>query len=517
MEVGFVKNIKNFLIHLDGLPSIRVNEIVENETGVRGWVFALLPEIVEALLIDEGPVEPGQLFKRTGQKLTIPVGPFLLGRTINPLGVSLDGKSPLPEDKNIPRYDLDLPALGIYAREFIRNQFETGITVIDSLMPLAHGQRELIMGDARSGKTEFLINVIVNQAKKGVVCIYASIGKPIGQVKNLLDGLKESKALDYTCVVSTSSSDPAPLIFLTPQTAFSVAEYFQRQGKNVLIILDDLGNHSKIYREIALLSERPPGRESYPGDIFYQHAHLFERAGNFKKEYGGGSITALPVIELNLNDFTSLIPTNLMAMTDGHLLFTSALALQGQRPAIDISLSVTRVGAQTQNRVLNGLGTRVKQTLAEAKELETVAKFSFELPFTTQIKLRRKDQFDELLKQPALSYLPQEIQAILLSLPFTKFMVDKDKEFVENYREKIIHVFSTDPELSLITKKALHYRDETILIQTVDQATKRLAELILPPPPPPKPTPTQSPTPTPFRPQQKSLTKKVEKKFNFLK
>ena len=447
MEIGIVKSAKNFLVHLDGLPTIKVNELVENEAGVRGWVSTLLPETAEMLLIDDGQVEPGQVFKRIGKQLTIPTGNFLLGRAINPLGVPVDSKAPLPQNKNVQQSNLDAPAKGINAREFIKNQFKTGITLVDSLIPLGNGQRELVMGDARSGKTEFLMNIITNQSVTGVICIYASIGKPIAQVKNIIDTLKKKKALDFTCIIATSSSDPAPLIFLTPQTAFVAAEYFQNQGKNVLLILDDIGNHAKIHREIALLSNRPPGRESYPGDIFYQHAHLLERAGNFKKESGGGSITALPVIELNLNDFTTLIPTNLMGMTDGHLLFRSTFALQGQRPAIDLSLSVSRVGAQTQNRVLNKLTTRVKQTLAEAKELETVSRFSFELPFATQLILRQKDQFEEILKQSSFSYVPQEIQAILLSLPYTKFMSDKGKDFMAIYKEKIIQAFLADPEL----------------------------------------------------------------------
>lgn len=506
MEIGIVKSVKNFLIHLDGLPTVKINELVENEAGIRGWVSTLLPDVTEVLLIDDGPVEPGQVFKRTGKQLALPMGNFLLGRALNPLGVPVDGKAPLPQSKNKKQSDLDSPALGISAREFIKDQFMTGITVVDSLMPLGKGQRELIMGDARSGKTDFLMNIIANQAKTGVICLYASIGKPIAQVKNIIDTLKKKKALDYTCIIATSSSDPAPLIFLTPQTAFSVAEYFQNQGKDVLIILDDIGNHAKIHREISLLSNRPPGRESYPGDIFYQHAHLFERAGNFKKKYGGGSITALPIIELNLNDFTTLIPTNLMGMTDGHLLFRSSFALQGQRPAIDISLSVTRVGAQTQNRVLNKLATRAKQTLAEAKELETVSRFSFELPFATQLILRQKDQFDEFLKQAPFVLIPREIQAILLSLPYTKFMTDKGKDFTAFYKDRIIQAFLTDPGLLKITRSALAQKDDQTLINLVEQATVRLAKLILPPPPslPPKTTPL------PLPPKKENLLDKME-------
>jgi len=223
-------------------------------------------------------------------------------------------------------------------------------------------------------------------------------------------------------VVASSSADSPPLIFLTPQTAFALAEFFQKQGKDVLIILDDMGTHAKIYREIALLSSRTPGRESYPGDIFYQQAHLLERAGNFVKVLGGGSITALPVIEINLDDFTTYIPTNLMAMTDGHLLIRSSLFTRGQRPAVDLSLSVSRVGQQTQNPLQNALSTKVKQVLTAGTQLETVSRFSFELPEETQLILKQHDLLEHLLRQPPLTNFPQEHQVILLSLPFTSFV-----------------------------------------------------------------------------------------------
>lgn len=474
-EVGFVKNIRNFLVHLDGMPTVKTNEIVENEAGVRGWISGLLPDRVEMLLLDEGIVQPGQLFKRSDKRLEVTIGQFLLGRTINPLGTPIDGKGPLGNtttDQNLP---LNNEAPGINFREIITEQFDTGISHVDTLVPLGKGQRELLVGDARSGKTDFIVDIIVNQGQTGVICIYAAIGKPIAEVGGFIDILNTNKALDHTIIVATSSTDLAPLIFLTPQTAFTIAEYFQKQGKDVLVILDDLGNHAKIYREISLLSSRPPGRESYPGDIFYQHAHLLERAGNFNKEAGGGSITALPTIEVTLSDFATFIPTNLMSMTDGHLLFKSSLYNQGQRPAIDTSLSVSRVGQQTQNRVQNLLSTRIKQVIAQATQLETLSRFSFELPFETQLILNQRSTIEELLKQPPLTYIGKEEQVVLLALPFTSFLKDKDKEFVRANLQVLLDTLSNDPELAKITESVFNFKDDKELIAALEKVSDKFA------------------------------------------
>ncbi len=485
-EIGFVKSVKNFLVYLDGLPTAKVNDLVESDTGVKGLVSALLKNSVEVLLLDEEPVKLNQTFKKTGQRLTIPVGEFLLGRAINPLSVPIDGKGLFAKSLTNTSADLDKPAFGIGQREFIKDQFKTGITLLDSLIPIGRGQRELVVCDARSGKTEFLIDIINNQKfittsyptqNSPTICIYASIGKPLAELKTTIDALRANKALFYTVIIAAASSDPAPLIYLTPQTAFAIAEYFQSQGKNVLVILDDMGNHAKIYREISLLADRSAGRESYPGDIFYVHAHLLERAGNFKKEVGGGSITCLPVIELNLADFTTFIPTNLMSMTDGHIMFKSALYNQGQRPAIDLSLSVTRVGQQTQSKVANLLATRIKQTLAQAEELETVSKLSFELPFATRLLLLQKEQIEELLRQMPLTFIPEEIQLILLSLPYTTFFQNKDKNFISRYKDLIIKAFAEDPQLSQITKSVLTLKSDIDLIKRVELAGGRLGQM----------------------------------------
>lgn len=476
-EVGFVTKVRDFLVYLDGLPTIRINDMVHSDPDwggpqVRGWVSAILPDAVEVLLLDDGAVKPGQMFKRMEERLTVAVGGHLLGRAVNPLGIPIDGKGPLLSTRTTAKSELDRTASGIQARQFITEQFISGVSIVDSLIPLGKGQRELVLGDARSGKTSFLIDLIVNQAGSGVVCIYASIGKPITEVRSLIDILKANQALAHTIVIAASSTDTAPLIYLAPQTAFSVAEYFQQKGKDVLLILDDMGNHAKIYREIALLGNKAPGRESYPGDIFYAHAHLLERAGKFGPKEGGGSITAIPVIELNLNDFTTFIPTNLMAMTDGHLLFKSALYNSGQRPAIDIPLSVSRIGQQTQSKAQNLLATRVKQVLARSLSLETISRFSTELPEATQQVLHQASLIHEMLKQESLTKVSPQVQTLLLGLVFTSFLRSHDVAYLRANKQKLVEAFEKDPTLLALTGTVFSLKDDEEIIEKLEEVVK---------------------------------------------
>lgn len=476
-EIGYVISCRDFLIRLNGFPTIRVNDMVVSDNNLRGWVSSILEDQVEILMLDEGTILPKQKFNRLPDRLGVTVGDFLLGRAVDPLGVPIDGKGLLAKTKTSEVLELDTEAPTMESREFIANQFLTGITLVDTLIPLGKGQRELVVGDAHSGKSSFLTDIVINQKDTGIICIIALIGKPAMAVRGLIDILKSNKALDHTVVVATSSSEPAPLIYLTPKTALTVAEYFQKKGKDVLVILDDLGSHAKIIREIALLSNRSPGRESYPGDIFYAHAHLLERAGKFRPEYGGGSITALPVAELHLNDFTTLIPTNLMSMTDGHLLFKASLHSQGQTPAVDISLSVSRVGRQTQSHLVNLLATRIKEVLSSAADLETISRFSTELPAQTQLILRRRDLIMEILKQDSLTLVPKQVQVILLALPFTSFLQDKPRIFIEQYKKTITEAFLTNPQLLSITKSVDQIKTDDGLIQSLEGIGGTLAKI----------------------------------------
>ncbi len=476
-EIGYVIGSRNYLAYLDGLPTIRVEDIVESDGGIRGIINSLSPESVEVLLLDEGAISPGMSFHATGKKVTVGVGTFLLGRSINPLGLPIDGKGILEKTSTKEERELDRQAEGIDAREFINTQLTTGITLIDSLVPIGKGQRELVLGDNHSGVSNFLINLIVNQKDSDTICVYAAIGKPASFIRNLMNTLQVNNALSHTVIVATSSTEPTPLIFLTPKSALTIAEYFQQQGKDVLLILDDMGIHAKAYREISLLGGKSPGRESYPGDVFFTHARLLERAGKFNKEAGGGSITALPVMELQLTDFTGFIPTNLMSITDGHLLFKSNLYNKNQRPAIDIALSVSRVGRQTQHSVNNALSRRARQVLAKAQEMETLSRFSTELPAETQLILRQKTLIEEILAQDDLTTIPLHIQSILLALIFSTFLSDKNEGFIKKNKSILITAFTKDPLLTPIAQAVPRLKSDTELIAMLEKVTPKLTEL----------------------------------------
>ncbi|MDO8429726.1 MAG: F0F1 ATP synthase subunit alpha [Candidatus Daviesbacteria bacterium] len=477
-EVGFVLSVRDFLVYSDGLPSIKINEIVVSETGARGWVNGLLEDRVQILMIDENNVQPGEMFKRSGKSLDLSVGQHLIGRAINPIGVPLDGKGPLKKIKADELFEIDQEASGIDKRQFITDQFITGLGVIDTLIPLGLGQRELVLGDIRSGKGRFLLDVVINQKQTGTVCVYCLIGKATTEVRAIMDELTASGALSYTVIVAASANDMAPLNYLAPHSAMTIAQYFQKLGKNVLVILDDLGIHAKVHREISLLSDKSPGRESYPGDIFYQHSHLLERAGRFTAEFGGGSITVLPAIEINLNDFTTLIPTNIMSMTDGHLLFKSALFSQGIYPSVDIDLSVSRVGRQTQNRVQNSLSSKIRNILSQAKSLETLSSFSSELPEETQIILKQKNILEEFLKQDFRTYLPLSLQTAFLGLALTNYLKFKPLDVIIRNKMVFLKGLFEAREFAQITANALKFKSDDELIAKLETVASKFDSLI---------------------------------------
>ncbi len=467
-EVGFTLSIHNFLIHCDGLPSVKVNDLVESESGGKGWVNSLHPDKISILMLDDVSVEPRTMFKKSGLRLTITPSDAMLGRAISPIGIPIDGKGPVAVTAGLTAVELDSEAPGIEKRQFIKSQFQTGVTLIDTLIPIGQGQRELILGDARSGKTRFLVDTVHNQKDKNTIVIYTLIGKPTTSVRNLMNILEANKCWSYTIMVAASSTDVPPLAFLAPQAALTIAEHFQKQGKDVLVILDDMGNHAKFYREISLLADKYPGRESYPGDMFFTHSHLMERAGKFTSEAGGGSITLLPVIEINLNDYTTVIPNNLMSMTDGHLLFKSDLFNTGQYPAVDISLSVSRVGKQTQNRVQNSLAEKLRQVLSQARAFETIARFSSELPQDTQVILRQKDLILELISQSPLTNLSLETQTTLLALVFTSYLKFKEVNWLKINKDKLIKTLLTQPEIAKVTQGAFKFKSDDELIAKLD-------------------------------------------------
>jgi F-type H+/Na+-transporting ATPase subunit alpha len=476
-EIGYASSINDYIVWINGLPNVSINELVVSEQNAKGMVISFKENLVEVLMLDDAKIKPREIFRRTLKQLTISAGPHLIGRVINPLGQAIDGKAGFTGMGHpIELYQAPAP---IKYREHITYQFETGITAVDMLMPIAFGQRELVIGDPHSGKTGFLIDTVINQRGKDVLCVYVMVGKPNSEIKKLIEILRANKALEYSVIIASSSSERAPLGFLNPLVGLSIAEHFQRKGRHILLILDDLGVHAKIYREISLLSGKAPGRQSYPGDIFYQHARLMERAGSFNKTLGGGSITALPVIEVNLEDFSGYMPTNLMGMTDGHLKFSSALYKRGRRPALDIELSVSRVGHQTQNLAQKGLADKVKAGLAEGKKLESYSHLGSDLSEQTQAALKQSRQIEAILKQPSALKIPIIVQMILLGLTFTPFFGQKDTNFVTIYKDKIISYFLEKVDLKKLQSDTANMADEKEFIKSLSALIPELEKVCM--------------------------------------
>lgn len=440
-EIGFLTASQDYLLYLEGLPSARVNDIIISSRGGRAIVTGLIHSRIEALMLDKMRATPGETFTLDARGLRIPQGSILLGRAMNPLGAPLDGKPGFPPVGK--KIDLDTIAPGISMRKIIDQQLYTGIMVVDTLLPLGKGQRELIFGEPRSGKSSFLLDIILNQKNKNTICVYTAIGRSEVDLKRLIKQIQEAGADRYTTVVAATSSDSAPLISIAPAVASSIAEHFVHDGWDVLVIFDDFGAHAKYLREIGLLSGRIPGRESYPADIFFAHSHLVERAGNFNETAGNASITLLPVIETNIENFTNLIPTNVMSMTDGHLLFSASLRAQGQYPAIDPNRSVTRVGHQTQRPLHKIVADKIRSLLADFHELERYGRFGSELTAQTQILLKQGTFASELLKQETGQSIDPNSQILLLSLVFTPFFNNRDIEFVKRHKVDIIGVLSS--------------------------------------------------------------------------
>lgn len=454
VEVGFVVKAQDYLIYLEGLPSVKIDDIIIGEKGGRALITALDHERIEALMLSKERPYPGDSFTIEPKGIVVPTGNRILGRAINPLGEPLDGKGEL-DHSSWAKIDFSFVAPGVDSRKVISDQLITGITTVDTLLPIGKGQRELIFGEPRSGKTAFLIDTILNQKGGNIICLYVAMGKAEIDVKKFINSLAENGGLSYTVVVAATSSESAPLISIAPLVAFSIAENFLKTKRDVLMIFDDLAMHAKYLREIGLLSGRVPGRESYPADIFYAHSRLVERAGSFNEKWGNSTITLLPVIETDLENFSSHIPTNIMSMTDGHILFTAALRSQGVYPAIDPERSVTRVGHQTQRPILKVLADRIRSLIANYHELERYGRFGSELTGETQKLLKQGAITLELLKQDQMERIEATAQILLLSLVFSPFFDNKDIEFVRRNKRNIIKSLRESAEFKIIGNKVL--------------------------------------------------------------
>lgn len=411
-EIGHVIEVGDSIARMSGLTKCQSNEMLEFPGGTYGVVLNLEEEIVGAILLGEYKhIKEGDVVKRTGRILSVPVADSLIGRVVNPLGQVLDGGNKIKTSKFYP---LERIAPGVMTRERVSQSVETGIKAIDAMIPIGRGQRELIIGDRQTGKTALAIDAIINQKGKNMICVYVAIGQKESKIARIVAKLKETGAMDYTIVVVAGASDPASLNYLAPYAGVAMAEYFMDQGKDVLCVYDDLSKQAWAYREISLLLRRPPGREAYPGDVFYLHSRLLERACRRNKEHGGGSITALPIIETQAGDVTAYIPTNVISITDGQIFLETDLFYRGIRPALNVGISVSRVGGDAQIKPMKKVAGKLKLAMAQFRELEAFAQMASDLDPETKKQIERGQRITELLKQPQYQPMPVEQEVAVI-------------------------------------------------------------------------------------------------------
>ena len=414
-EIGVVKSVGNGIARIDGLPGVRTDELVSFAGGLSGLAFNLDPQEVGVILLGESEgLKAGDLVRRTGRVLNVPVGDGLIGRVINPLGIALDNLGLIQTQQTLPA---EREAKGIMERSPVTVPLQTGIKVVDALIPIGRGQRELILGDRQTGKTAIAIDTIINQKDQNVLCIYCAIGQRSAAIAKVIADLRAYNCLDYCTVVVTTGDDPPGLQYLAPYAATSMGEYFMEQGRDVLIVYDDLTCHARAYRELSLLLRRPPGREAYPGDIFYIHSRLLERSTHLREELGGGSLTSLPIVETQAQNLSAYIPTNLISITDGQVYLSPELYQKGILPAIEVGRSVSRVGGKTQLSAYRAVAGDLRLSYSQFQELEVFARFGTRLDEATKQTLARGKRVREIFKQDQYYPLPVAEQiAVLLAV-----------------------------------------------------------------------------------------------------
>ncbi|MEW5945568.1 MAG: F0F1 ATP synthase subunit alpha [bacterium] len=432
-DVGTILQVGDGIARLYGLENAMAGELLEFPGGVFGMVLNLEEDNVGAVLFgSDRHIKEGDLVKRTGRIASVPVGDALLGRVINSVGQPLDEKGPIVTDQF---REIEIKAPGVCERLPVNRPLQTGIKAIDSMIPIGRGQRELIIGDRQTGKTALIVDTIINQRDTDVVCIYVAIGQKNSTVVSVVDTLNKHGAMDYTIVVSATALDPAPLQYIAPYAGCTIGEHFMHQGRHVMLAYDDLSKHAVAYRQLSLLLRRPPGREAYPGDIFYLHSRLLERAVKLNDKLGGGSLTALPVIETQAGDVTAYIPTNVISITDGQIYLESDLFYSGVRPAINVGLSVSRVGGKAQTKAMKKVAGRLRLDLAQYRELESFAKFGSDLDKATQAQLTRGEKMVEILKQGQYVPLPLAKQVMIIYAGIKGFLDDVPKDRVKDFEE----------------------------------------------------------------------------------
>jgi F-type H+/Na+-transporting ATPase subunit alpha len=482
-EIGKVVEVGDGIIKLSGLSNVQSQEVISVETKegeVEAVALNLEEDSVGALILgDSTAIKSGQTCKRTGKILSIPTGKQLLGRVIDPLGRPLDGKGPIfsKEDKPVNRF-LENEAPNVLGRETVNVPLHTGIKAIDSMIPIGRGQRELIIGDRQTGKTAIALDIIINQIqenkKNPPICIYVAIGQKESKIAKIVETLKKHGAFDYTIVVSASASSSASFWYLAPFAGCAVGEYFRDNGQDAVIIYDDLSKHAWAYRQISLLLRRPPGREAYPGDIFYLHSRLLERAARLSAEKGGGSLTALPIVETQLGDVTAYIPTNVISITDGQIYLESDLFYQGIRPAVNIGLSVSRVGSTAQTKAMKKVAGKLRLELAQFRELQRFVQFSSDIDESTKKRICKGRIITEVLKQTDLTPLPFEKQIAVLYGTLNGYfdainpeeMVKIEADFLvymENFHKDVLEAIKEKKQLSEDLEKSLQEAIKTFI------------------------------------------------------
>lgn len=434
-ETGTIVTVGDGIARAYGLENCVSNELIEFPNGIYGMALNLEEEFVSIVLLgsDLG-IKEGDLVKRTGKVVSVPVGEALIGRVVNALGQPVDGKGPIATTEVRP---IESPAPGIIERKSVSVPLQTGIKAIDSMIPIGRGQRELIIGDRQTGKTAIATDTIINQKGKDVICIYVAIGQKNSTVSQLVETLTRAGAMDYTIVVSSTASDLAPLQYIAPYSGCTMGEYFMHQGKDVLIVYDDLSKHAVAYRTLSLLIRRPPGREAYPGDVFYLHSRLLERAARIAPEYGGGSLTALPIIETQAGDVSAYIPTNVISITDGQIFLESELFNAGIMPAVNPGISVSRVGGSAQIKAMKQVSGTLKLLYSQYRELQSFAQFGSDLDKDTKARLDQGERIVEVLKQDRNSPVPVELQVAIIYAVVNNYLSEVEVSDIKEYEKEL--------------------------------------------------------------------------------
>ncbi len=472
-DVGTVIQVADGIARIHGLENAMQGELLEFPGEVYGMVLNLEEDNVGAVLLgDQKSINEGDTVKTTGRVVEVPVGDAMIGRVVNALGQPIDGKGPIKTDKY---RQIERVASGVISRKSVDTPLQTGIKAIDSMVPIGRGQRELIIGDRQTGKTAITIDTIINQKGQGVKCIYVAIGQKASTVASIVKTLEEFGAMAYTTVVAATASELAPLQYIAPYSGCAIGEEWMENGGDVLVVYDDLSKHATAYRTLSLLLRRPPGREAYPGDVFYLHSRLLERAAKLSDNLGGGSLTALPIIETQAGDVSAYIPTNVISITDGQIYLETEMFNSGFRPAINAGLSVSRVGGAAQIKAIKKIAAPIRVELAQYRELAAFSQFGSELDADTKEKLEQGERIKEILKQPQYQPMPVEKQVIIIYAATKKYLLDIPTEDVLRFESELFEFIDTKyPEIpeSIRTTKVLEEDVEKKLIQAIDECKK---------------------------------------------